>query len=105
MGNFMIPVCCVCGRCAPRWHDAAWEQAGGLQDFCPEHAARLGPFTQYLAPHFMSKPAITLKDSLRIFAYAFAVALAFALPAPWNLFLAILGAFMLGIVAGYKLPR
>ena len=39
MGRYMIPCCCVCGRAAKCWHDDEWMAAGGLQDFCPEHAA------------------------------------------------------------------
>lgn len=38
MGNFMIPVCCMCGRKAKCWHDDEWYAKGGMQDFCPEHA-------------------------------------------------------------------
>jgi hypothetical protein len=40
MGNFMIPVCCVCGKKAKRWHDDEWYLQGGKQDFCPRHAKR-----------------------------------------------------------------
>lgn len=59
MGNFMIPVCCVCGKAAPRWHDPEWEADGGLQDFCPEHAREFGPFTAFMVPHFMSETPLT----------------------------------------------
>jgi hypothetical protein len=55
MGRFMIPVCCVCGKSPETWHDHEWEDDGGLQDFCPEHASLIqqeyGEFEEYLAPH------------------------------------------------------
>ena len=55
MGNFMIPTCCICGKSSRKWHDAEWENSGGLQDFCPEHAIAIqkkyGDFTEHLAPH------------------------------------------------------
>jgi len=38
MGNFMIPVCCVCGTASTTWHNSKWEDDGGLQDFRPKHA-------------------------------------------------------------------
>ena len=38
MGRFMIPCCCICGKASKFWHDPIWEQQGGLQDFCPNHA-------------------------------------------------------------------
>lgn len=34
----MIPVCCICGKSSSKWHDKKWEDKGGLQDFCPDHA-------------------------------------------------------------------
>jgi hypothetical protein len=55
MGNFMIPVCCVCGKSSPKWHDSKWEDDGGLQDFCPEHAnlirKQCGDFIEYIVSH------------------------------------------------------
>lgn len=51
MGNFMIPVCCICGEKAPKWHDEDWEARGGLQDFCPKHAAENPELTEYIIPH------------------------------------------------------
>jgi len=55
MGNFMIPVCCVCGKSSPVWHDSKWENDGGPQDFCPEHANTLvqkyGDFIECIVPH------------------------------------------------------
>lgn len=51
----MIPVCCICGKSSKKWHDPEWENAGGLQDFCPEHATLIqqtyGELKEYLAPH------------------------------------------------------
>lgn len=55
MGNFMIPVCVVCGKAAKEWHSKEWEDTGGLQDFCPEHANEIqekyGELKEYLVPH------------------------------------------------------
>ena len=57
MGNFMIPCCCVCGTASRKWHDEEWEDAGGLQDFCPECANSLrqkhGEFIECTAPHMV----------------------------------------------------
>jgi len=51
----MIPVCCVCGKSAPHWHNSEWEKAGGLQDFCPEHVKLIktvhGEFEEYVVNH------------------------------------------------------
>jgi hypothetical protein len=59
MGRFMIPVCCVCGESSPSWHNKEWEDAGGLQDFCPKHATIVqienGPLEEYLAPHLRQR--------------------------------------------------
>ena len=57
MGNLMIPCCVVCGASPQRWHDTNWEETGGLQDFCPQHAVLAEKtyndrFVEYLAPHF-----------------------------------------------------
>jgi len=41
MGRYMIPVCVMCGDAAPRFHDKDWEDAGGTQDLCPQHATEL----------------------------------------------------------------
>ena len=49
MGRFPVACCCVCGARAPEWHSSVWEDAGGLQDFCPQHAV-LFEFTEY-GPH------------------------------------------------------
>ena len=47
----MIPVCCICGKSAPGWHNKEWEDVGGLQDFCPEHTMdiekKYGSLTEY----------------------------------------------------------
>lgn len=55
MGNFMIPVCCICGACAKEWHNSEWKNKGGLQDFCPTHAKKIakrhGKFQDYMVPH------------------------------------------------------
>ena len=52
----MIPVCCVCGIKAPKWHDPTWEDEGGLQDFCPFHAKQInniyGCLTEYPIQEF-----------------------------------------------------
>ncbi len=37
----MIPCCCICGESSEKWHDEEWEDAGGLQDFCPKHSKML----------------------------------------------------------------
>ncbi len=52
----MIPVCCLCGRSAPRWHDAEWEAAGGLQDFCPTHATAHPTLKEYIVTHMDKYP-------------------------------------------------
>lgn len=55
MGRFMIPVCVICGESPGKWHDSTWEDAGGLQDFCPKHAKlisqKYGDFVEYIVPH------------------------------------------------------
>lgn len=38
MGRFPIPCCCACGASPGVWHSPEWEDAGGLQDWCPDHA-------------------------------------------------------------------
>ena len=51
MGRFMIPCCCVCGLSPYAWHDPVWEEDGGLQDFCPEHALpEMQEYTRVPAP-------------------------------------------------------
>lgn len=47
----MIPVCCICGIKATKWHDEKWEKDGGLQDFCPKHAKLHPELTEYVVPH------------------------------------------------------
>lgn len=51
MGNYMIPVCCICSKQSHKWHDKKWEDDGGMQDFCPQHANELikeyGRITEY----------------------------------------------------------
>lgn len=54
MGRFMIHCCCVCGASPRRWHDEAWELAGGIQDFCPAHA--LPDMTEFTASHLSKIP-------------------------------------------------
>lgn len=49
MGNFMIPVCCVCGRSAKIWNDNDWYNSGGRQDFCPSHAS--DRMEEYMVDH------------------------------------------------------
>jgi hypothetical protein len=48
----MVPVCCICGKAAARWHDDEWLALGGMQEFCPEHATRIqqefGPTQEYV---------------------------------------------------------
>lgn len=63
MGNFMIPVCCVCGIKSPHWHSKEWEDAGGLQDFCPEHVFLIskehGAFEEYVVNQHQRNPCET----------------------------------------------
>ncbi len=69
MGRFMIPVCCICGMCAQKWHSLVWEDFGGLQDFCPKHAnlirEQYGNLAECIVPHMAEKSNKPLKSQTK----------------------------------------
>lgn len=40
----MIPVCCICGKCADSYDDSDWK----YQEFCPEHAEQFDSISTYM---------------------------------------------------------